>query len=1183
MVFEDGYILLLKTSSAEDLDQILQVQCSSICQVSLVDKSVAINGKEVHNIIIEIKCDQEKSCYLNSRPASIQQLHLSTDVDIDELMLDLDEQCPNAEFPKTRVQVFQAEDDIELQGKGSSPEVASRNRSSEEDEPRHSNPLPSEDKESNTVCKAGREVQAKLLQSQADDNRGAQVVAGLEASPQNPNRRDTAKKVDSLKNGGVKNISDSPVMSINREITSYVDEAVEPDGEIYELNGQALLSRRKVKSRSQVSSMPVNRASPTKNQKTAPLSATTGGDLYTNNSNAREAPISNTQPNASQAENSQPSRNTDLNANKVLKKYSVKPKAPVAVSKGKVEPTRPTASAKTTTNSKDGEISTQVPAPAKTKSIYDLPANEEDWTATTKASRNTKGLQKKVGGSQQKGKISNKGRGKNTKTYQKAKRTLLEFENPIVSKRGSQRAAAIQAKVNMSRVDDDPDDFEDIEDLSDVRDSGPAQPNVSRKRKTVEQTAEPDVSESKPALLLEPALEKDDDSVDLQQQDAQKSGLNVKDSPKGPFEPEDLYNATPLASKDQQDYSREQPEGPSRNNATVKFAHRLCGLLSDGPEEENKNKNTDALRKDMYKKEPPRRVPPPKLGKFVHSESDNRSAAIEKGIQEKVALSVEDDNTHHNHNEDAKDLPLEEEKFSESEAQRNENVAPVISCEMEVKRNQKFGGPDGVEDVPSMKLFVGAAETENEKIIVETKADPVSVIPSHPLSIFSRSSEQEVSHKPGTTKAVTSNVHQPDLRSSHPALPLPDVLSVEEKKRKVAREVTVPSKRQRSIATKALDDSPISIPGPHPQIKTFLESSPGKSRALLDDRNTRKPNLIHFGPKGAHNQGSSGTSKPVRERGPESPITIPNVVKEKPQNAVQNKRRRSDYQEEGQVETVFISQSPRRKRQSISPPDLASHKVTATMTEDEGSRMAPLFFKSSSQGSRVNEFGSPIAQQHMPFIGQIPKVQQRAPSPEFGQLEAGTFCSQQNIPRIAVESPGHDAKDVPDIFGPRVKVVSIAKARPASPGESPIRYVPHTKTQDGTYEGVLTMENIQEEKLLPDPFVDDAYRKSSGFTERLRAQQIDSKSKPDGGSNAHFGDPDKTLVEEQRSTRQLSLSSEWSSTLSFRSDNSSNTPTQELSPNRQWSLAVRPHYKGYADSVHKIADVSFVTSSDLKI
>ncbi|KAB8302073.1 hypothetical protein EYC80_005524 [Monilinia laxa] len=1168
MVFEDEYILLLKTSSDKDLDQILQVPCKSICQVSLVDNSIMINGKEVHNVIIEIKCDQKKSCYLNSRPTSIQQLHLSTDADIDELILDLLEQCPNAKFPETRVQVSQAEDDIELQGKGSSPEAANCNRSSEEDEPQHSNPLPSEDEESNTDCKLDSEVRAELPQSQADDNRGAQVVDGLEASPRNPNRRNTANKFDSPENGDVTNFCDSPVVSINREIASYFDEAVESDGEIPKPNGQALLLRQKVKSRFQVPSMPANRVLPTKNEKTAPLSAITRGDVSSSIPKAREAPMSKTQENTSQAENSQPNSSTDLNSNKVLKKYSVKPKTPDAVSKDKEEPTGPTASLKKTTSSENEESSAQVSAPAKTKSIYDLPVNEEDWAATTKASRNTKGPQKKVGVSQQKGKTSNKGRGKNTKTYQKTKRTLLEVEDPVVSKRGSHRAAAIQAKVNMSKIDVDPDDTED---LSDVRNNGPAKPNVSRKRKTMDQLAEPDILESKSASLPEPALGKDEDSLDLQQQDAQKLYLNVNDFSEDPFEAEDLYNATPLASKNQQNYSREPPQGPSRKIAAVKFASQLDDLLNDGPDGENKNTHTSSLRKDICRKGPVRRVPPPKLGKFIYSEAYNTSAVIEKGIEEEVVVGIEDDNTYHNHNEDAKYLPLEEEDSSKSEAQRNKNVVPVISCDMEVKKTQNFGEPDGVEDVLSTKPLVGSVETENLKVIVETNANPIFLIPCQLLSISSRGSKQEVSHKPDTTKAETSNIHQTGLKNSPPALILPDVNSVEEKKRKVTTEVTVPSKRHRSIATKALDDSPISIPGPRPQIKRFLESSASESRALLDDRSTRKPNLIHFGPKGAHNQGSSGTSKPVRGRVPELPITTPNMVNEKPQNTVHNKRRRSISQG-GEAETLSISQSPPKKRRSISPPDLASYKVAATMKEDESGRMALFTSKSNSQGSRVNEFGSPIAHHPMPSMGQILKVQQKAPALEFGQMEPRTFCSQQKVPQIAVESPGYDSKDVPETFSPRVKVVSIAKARPAPPGESPIRYVPHTKTQDGTYEDVLTMENIQEERVLSDPFVDDTYSKSSGFTERLRARHIDSKSKPDGVSNAHFSDPDKTLIEEHRTRRNLSLPSELSSNSSFQSDDSSNTPTQELSPNRRWSLAVRPHYKGYADTVHKIAD-----------
>ncbi|QSZ35359.1 hypothetical protein DSL72_008229 [Monilinia vaccinii-corymbosi] len=1177
MVLEDGYILLLKTSTKEDLDQILQVPCSSIYRVSVIDNSILANGEEIHDVAIEIKDDPEIPCCLNSRPTTLQQLCLSTASSIEDLMNDLLKVCPYAEFSNDRVHVSQAEDGIEVQGKGSSPEAASRDRLSEEDEPQHvmSDPSPFEDEESNTDFKFDSDVQTELLQDQAEDNRSPQVFGELEASQQNPKQKKTTK-LDSPENNGIRNFSDPSTMPVDQETLPSSDEVAESGGEVPKPNDQALLSRQKDKSRSQVShSMSVNRDLPTKSGKASTLSATDRGDVSVSIPKAREAPMPCTRPSTSQAKQSQPNRNADLSANKVLKKYSVKPKPPIAISKGKVESTGPNVPAKTTTNLKEKEGSDQVTVPAEAKSIYDLPANEDDRVTAKKASRNNKGPQKKVGVSQQKGKANNKGRGKNTKTYRKAKPTPMEVEEPILAKRGSQRAAAGKAKVNMSKINDDLEDIED--DLSDVEDSGPAQPNVSRKRKNVEQPAESDILEAKTVALLEPALEKDETAFDIQQQDAQDLSLIVNDFLLDPFEPEALYSASPPASKNQQDYSQERPDESSRKTAAVNFASQLDGLLSDEPVGANKETETNTLRKGTYKEGLPSIVPPPKLGKLKQIISGVKSAVIQKDIPEELVQRTQNDNGHHSQVGDAKGVKLGEEMFYKPEAQQTENVAPVVSCEMQAEENRNVGMADAVEDVPGMKLSLGAAEKENDNLLVATQVDSVLVIHSHPLGRFSRSSKQEVIHKPVTTKAIASDVHQPGLESSPPALPLPDVNTVEEKKRKVAAEVAVPSKRRRSIATKSLDDAPISRPGLHSHTKAFLESSASKSGVLLDDRSTRKPNLIHFGSKGAQNQGSSSTSKPVPERDLELPITTLNMAKKNPQNTVKSKRRRDNSQEE--EEGLFVSQSPPKKRLSISPPDQVSKEVTPMLIGDN-SRMAPVVLKSSSQGSRVDEFGSPLAQHPIPSIGQTLKFKQRAPAPEFGQLEPQTLDYQRDVPAIAVEPPEHGVNDIADVFGPPVKILSIAKARPAPPGESSIRYVPHTKTQYGTYEGVLTTDNIQEETVLPDPFLEDVNRKSSGFTERLRARQTDSKSKSDGGSNDRFSDPDKTLIEHQQTTRELSSSSRLTSNSSFQSGDFPNTPTQESSPNRQWSLAVRPHYEGYADTVHKIADEMVIRLSN---
>ncbi|KAI9644021.1 hypothetical protein NHQ30_007373 [Ciborinia camelliae] len=1090
-VLEGGYILMLTTSTENELDQILQVPCSSVNRISVSDTSSIINGKAVYNIIIDVKEGSEVSCYLNSKLKSVQQLCLTMTSYIGELMEDLRSQCLEAEFPEERFQVSQAEEDILVQGKGSSPESQSRDRPSEENEHQDlvSHSVFSEDEEVNTAFNLESETQTEFPRGQTDNNKSSLADGELEKSQQNPHNTNVTNKG---------NVSDS---------------------------------------------------------------------------------VPNTKPGASQTKLSQSSRDTDLNANKLPKNYLLKPKPPIAASKGKVESTRTTLPTKTNTISKDKEGTAQSTAPGKPTSIYDLPANEDDQTKVKKTIHNTKGVKNKVGGSQQKGKTSGKDRVKNAKTYQKPKPTPMEVEEPIPAKRSSQRVAASQAKVSMSKINDDPENIED--DLSDERDSGPAQSNVSRKRKTVEQPADPAVPEAKLNHSFELDSEKDEEAFDLQQQDAQELGLIDSNLPlEDPFQvDDDLYSASPQASKGRTNYSQDKPQGPSRKTAAVNFANQLDGLLSDDLNGDNKTTHTNTLRKGLFKKRPLPSAPPPKLGELTQSMSKKKSAVTEKKISGELVQGAEDDNSHHSQYEDAQGLQLDKCNPAKPDYQQTEEVLPVISCEMEVKENQTVGKTNGAKEVSDTKLFVFAVEKENESLIVATQGDPVLEIPSHPLSRFSKISKQEVVHKPVTAKAIDSNVHQSNLESSPPILPPPDTILVEEKKRKVATEIALPSKRRRSIASKSSDNLPISRPDPRPQIKTSLESSTSKSKTLLDDRSIRKPNLIHFGSKGALNQGFSSTSKPVPERDPELPITTPNMAKEQPHH---NKRRHVDQDEE----SLFISQSPPRKRQSISPPDLAASTIAPVLTEDNSAPMALVLsnLKSSSQGSRVDAFGSPLAQNTIPSIGQILKFQQRGPAPEFGQLAPRTLDFQQDVPSITVKSPEYDAKDTPDIFGPRIKVVSIAKARPAPPGESPIRYVPHTKTQHGTYEGILTMENIQEENVLPDPFVEDVHRQSSGFTERLRARQTNSQSKTDGSLNVPFSDPDKTLVEieeqhttrelssEHHDTRELSSPSELTTNSSFRSDDSSNTPTQELSPHSQWSLAVRPHYRGYADTVHKIAD-----------
>ncbi|KAF7893337.1 uncharacterized protein EAF02_000875 [Botrytis sinoallii] len=976
LVLEDGYILLLKSSTEQELDQILQVPCNSISRVSVIDNSIIINEREVYDIVFDIKNDQARSSHLNSRPTTLQQLRLTTDSNRNELMIDLHDECPEAEFQPERVQVSQAEDDILVQGKGSSPDAESYERPSEDEhQPATGDPMTSEseDEALDTLNNLDCQAQGEDSRNQADDNISLNVLDNLDHSQQKSSRDYAANKVNLPENSGVASFSDSPTMPTHQKNIPSFDEALGIAERSSEISGRILLLRQESKSRSQISQpLPITESPPQKIAANDTLTVKTKGKVSASLSIGREVLIPEAQPSTSQAPQI---KIPILKASKVSKKYAVKPKTPIA-------------------------------------GVKELKI-------------------KRPGSSKQKGKSSGKGKGKNTKTYQKAKPAPTAVEEPVVAKRSSQRAAA------------------------NGRDNEPAQPNVSRKRKTAEQPAEPAFSEIKFASVLESAAEEDKEALVLQQQ--------------MPSPPRQRVNKVTI---------KKPPRNLPERRAAVNFASQLDDLLSD----------------------------------------DTKETVVEDAK----------DNSRDGPDADSEELHLKDGNLSQP-TQRVEEVVRAIPRETEVKKSEKI--------ITKMDEYVLTADI----------IDPVLSIPSHSLSISSINSKQEAIHEPVATKASASTDHQTE---SLLTLQLSDVDLVEEKKRKVATEIAIPPKRRRQIATNNSGSPSISSSGPRAQGNASPESLASKNRVLLDDRSIRKPNFIHFNAKGAQNQGFSGTSIPVPKRDPKLHIKTSNTAKVKLQDMF-----------------IRFSKSP-RKRQSVSPPNVALPTDTPILVDGTTSPTIPTALKSSSQGSRVDAFGSPQAQHIVPSIGHALRVEQREAVPESDKAGPRTMDSHQDLPEIKVLSPELDAKDIPELFGPRIKVVSIPKARPAPPGESSVRYIPHTKTQNGSYKDISTMENIQEVKVLPDPFVDVDNHKSSGFTERLRAREAD------GGLNVRFSDPDKTLVEmtEQSYSRESSSPSELSSNSSFRSTGSSNIPRQELSPHSQWSKAVRPHYKGYADTVHKIAD-----------
>lgn len=391
---------------------------------------------------------------------------------------------------------------------------------------------------------------------------------------------------------------------------------------------------------------------------------------------------------------------------------------------------------------------------------------------------------------------------------------------------------------------------------------------------------------------------------------------------------------------------------------------------------------------------------------------------------------------------------------------------------------------------------------------------------------------------------------------------------------------------------------------PELAVDTPVQMSEGK--VLVDDYLARKQTVIGFGVTGPKNQGPTSVVK-MSDRSTRS-TKLSEALAVPVEKAVEQKRKRPTALDV--EEPAILGEERPKKRQSLSPVESfggdASHNYPASdsppsigFNADETSPEGPFdqattsaslaalpirnavpsvsnpikvkghmrASKSNSQTSRVDANGSPMASSGGPQIDHVRKAEQKL----------------REDPPDGVAS----FRGVGDagIFGRKIVLGSIPKAGPSSPLRVLARYVPHKKTRSGMYEDVATKELVELERRLPDPFVDNKVRTSSGFTHRLLAgaSKVDevvppsskrSALKANGNSRIQQGsarfaaDVEKTLVNSENEDP-----SEMTSGSTF---NSSEDGLAEASqdPNEAWKSALRPHYSKLSDVVHRVADVS---------
>ena len=373
-------------------------------------------------------------------------------------------------------------------------------------------------------------------------------------------------------------------------------------------------------------------------------------------------------------------------------------------------------------------------------------------------------------------------------------------------------------------------------------------------------------------------------------------------------------------------------------------------------------------------------------------------------------------------------------------------------------------------------------------------------------------------------------------------------------------------------------------------------------RAVVNDYFCRKNPVIGFSDKGARNQGHPGMN--VR------PVGHSNTYTQDELSKPSGIRKQEDCKRKRQTASDGENDSHPRKQQSLSqspnctpvqshsdqyfrssPP--VQHQSSSLRRADSLYTLQRLS-KLSSQGSRVDKNGSPIAVRGSQ-IDRIGDVKRKLLADDASEI----YTPKQIRQGAAFTTLS------PEIFGPKIRLGSIPKERPSSSSEEVApRYVPHKKIWNGQYEDIDTNEVIEPEKVLVDPFIEKVLHPTSGFSGRLlvgssSASERSKKSTKSTHQNTldridknikHLPtDLTKTKVVNRfincRPSKRLTavFLDEDEATLvesgnCSSSEMPSNTTHESRSPladkSKAWSLVVRPHYANLSETIHNIADVS---------
>ena len=350
----------------------------------------------------------------------------------------------------------------------------------------------------------------------------------------------------------------------------------------------------------------------------------------------------------------------------------------------------------------------------------------------------------------------------------------------------------------------------------------------------------------------------------------------------------------------------------------------------------------------------------------------------------------------------------------------------------------------------------------------------------------------------------------------------------------------------------------------------------------------RKPNLVHFGPTGPSNQGSS-TGKPKSTAVQEDPATEPwgletdHKTKRKRNGDVMG---RPVARHEPPEKRSKIQQHHDYNRSSEYAPAPAL-PVKSRRADFVGQRRKP-----SSQSSRVDAFGSPQPYHHS-----------RAISIARSNLASRNTVNQAFIlgddPEDENVDPFHDVPDTPYFpltgneqkrASPKTMPLSLisnnVKHRPSSPLASSSvidDFTAHKEQLSGQFVDVRTAEVVVPQEPQ-DPFFKADDERSNSFMELLRRSNDPNahKGKPEQGdrsvvvADVNGEDPEKTLIGAQSPDDGDSSSTSSGSDSSSGNSTSAEDDTTDDDDGAwasRWREGLRPHQTTMLDALIEISHV----------